>query len=376
MVRSLSFLLAAVLVVGLLTGCFMPLFDLETSLAYQTASKMTKIATVGPIGEYSRDRFSSGADYYYVPSRNLPPGYGLFVEADDFGVSISYLAPDPAEDNRIRRVGDNIEWVFDNGDVQNLDFVVLPIATPAPPPEDAFFVAFPQVGDESDARLQTFTFDVAGQNFTTPGTELASTVTTAAFPPAEALAVGIDIRNTPGAEAITLLLREDSPTGADVYNGAITGSPSGPVVSSPFGAPTTAPLPDSFEPTGGTAAYDSASAVWVYSNYDTAGYYNVYRWDSTLIVEKLPLRQRIDAILATGELYHRGANSDEVYDDNGRRKYSIPTGKLHFAYEITIASVPTMFYTLVYFDEVGDRDDDNMYIDIYAIPTGDLGDLE
>jgi hypothetical protein len=172
----------------------------------------------------------------------------------------------------------------------------------------------------------------------------------------------------------TILVRDSgAPTNIDFYSGTIVDdSLPGPLA----GLPTSA-FPDSFVPTGGVAAYDGAANVYIYSNYTAGGFYNVYRWTGgTPDPELLPARQPIDEILSTGELYHRGANSDEVYDSGGREKYSIPTGKLHFAYENTDGVEPFMIYTLIYWDQVEDNDSDNMFIDIYTIPTADLDELE
>ncbi len=374
MVRSLSLLVAAVLLLGVLTGCFMPLFDLETSLAYQTASKMTKIATVGPIGEFSRDRISPNSEYYYLPSRSAPPDHGLLIVEDDLGISFHYFAPDPSDPElRIKKYVSETR-LFDNSDPSTFGYEVGPIDATGALRTDAYFIAT-SLGD-GEVQLETWAFNSALPAFESEDSDTIATIT-GITPPFTTLAVALDVNSTAGTAPIAILVEDSSPSVIDVYSGNINNAflpgpaPDPPIVNTPTSA-----FPEGYRGTGGSAAWEADVPVFYYSNYDSGGSFDSFRWDSAAVPERLPSRQTIDAILATGELYHRGANSDEIYDGSGRRKYSIPTGKLHFAYELTIASVPTMFYTLVYFDEVGDNDDDNMYIDIYSIPTEDLEELD
>jgi len=370
MVRSLSFLLAAVMGLVAITGCFMPLFDLETSLAYQTASKMTKIATVGPIGDFSRDRLTVDAEIYYVPSRMSSPDHGLAVILDNFGATYVYLAPDTSEPgNPVRQFREETK-LFDGTDATNFKVDVAPIVDTAVTVSDAFFVA---TDAQEDAEIAIVTYDGVGNVQFTPVSALS--ILGAPYPSvnAEVLGISLDVDTTAGIADYLVVLRDSVVEPLVLFPDSVNNvaPPAGPLAGL-----LPAVLPTGFDTVGGSLAYDSADGIYVYSDYQGGGFYDVYRSTVAGEPEVLPVRQRIDAILDTGELYHRGANSDEVYDANGRRKHSIPMGKLHFAYEITIASVPTMFYTLVYFDEVGDRDDDNMYIDIYAIPTADLNKLE
>ena len=365
---ALAMLIALIAVA--LGGCFLPIFDLETSLAYQTASKMDKVGTIGPLG-ISEDRIAGASEYYYVPSRMLGPFHGLLVVADESGMSFAYLAPDPSNNNEIREV-QNESRFFENGDITRFGYTVAPLFnTAAPPPDDAYFIAFAS-GD--DAEIEVWGFDLAGQSFSQADVDTVGGITPpATYPPAVTLAVALDPATPPGNAPLTIFTRDSSPTKVDFYDGIVTDVtlPAGPLASVP-----TSDLPSGFSPTGGVGVYDAITGVYVYSNHAAGGLYNVYRWTfAAPDPELLPVRQSIHAILESGELYHRGANSDEVYDSSGKKKYSIPTGKLHFAYENTDGSEPVMFYTLVYFDRV-EGDDDNMYIDIYAIPTADLGELD
>lgn len=363
---------ALLLLTALLGGCFLPIFDLGTSLAYQTASKMTKIGTVGPIEEYSRDRFSAGAEIYYVPSRMLPPNHGLLVVSDTSGIIVSYLAPDPSEPgNPIRRLGDEVKRIFDNGDPSNFKVEVAPIVDTMFTVSDAFFVA---TDNEEDSEIAIVTYDGAGNVALTPDPLVSALgILGPPYPSANARVLGIsmDTGSLPGVAEYLIALRDSAVEPLVLFPDSVNNvaPPGGPLAGL-----LPAQLPAGFDTVGGALAYDSLSNVYVYSDYKGAGFYDVYRSTVTGEPELLPVRQSIDAILATGELYHRGANSDEVYDANGRRKYSIPTGKLHFAYENTDGVEPVMLYTLVYFDQVSR--DSKMYIDIYAIPTANLGDLE
>ncbi len=364
--RTLAALTA--LVLATLGGCFLPIFDLDISLAYQTASKMDKVGTIGPVA-ISEDQIVGASEYYYVPSRMLGPTHGLLVVADESGMSFAYLAPDPLNNN-IREVRKETRF-FDNGDATRFGYTVGPIFDDSGTVDDGYFVAFAS-GD--DAELETWGFEIASVEFSSVSSEPASVLAVPADPPAETVGIAIDA-SSPITNAPFTILQRDSgaPTNIDFYSGAVDDDslPALPLVGLP-----TNQLPEGFFPTGGVAAYDETTNVYIYSNYTAGGFYNVYRWTggATPDPELLPVRQPIHEILTTGELYHRGAGSDEVYDAAGRKKYSIASGNLHFAYENTDGSEPVMVYTLVYFDRLDW--DDNMYIDIYTIPTAELRDLE
>ncbi len=360
------------LLAAALGGCFLPVFDLETSLAYQTASKMDKVGTIGPL-EISEERIAGASEYYYVPSRTLASNHGLLVVEDSSGASISYFAEDTTEPgNPVQQVDSTASFFFNNSSADSFRFVVVPFRDPTPAPDDSYIVAY-NVGD--NANLETWGYFSGGPDFSQVDTETVSNWTGVGIPPAINLGIAFDVNGFTGFWDALILVRDGPADEFDIYADSHNDSLfPGPPMASP-GTPS--PTPDGRVLNGGVAAFDSPNHTAIFSAHAGGGFYDVYKIDTLAptTAERLPVRQSIDEILSTGELYHRGAGSDEVYDSSGKKKYSIPTGKLHFAYENTDGSEPVMFYTLVYFDRV-EGDDDNMYIDIYAIPTADLRDLE
>ncbi len=355
--------LLVVLALALVSGCFLPIFDLETSLAYQTASKMNKLGTIGPIQLDGGD-LPAGADYFYLPSRMVGPPNGLVVVSADGGLTLHYIAPDPF-DGSIRALDKKI-FAFDNSDAGAYGFTVAPLVDGSLTVEDAYFIAH---STGADAYLATWGY--SSGNFSQQDQQAALALPMPPLPELT-LSVALDTTSPPGTAPFVLFMRDDlTPTQITIYSQTVTdiGLPAGPLGGTP-----TFPLPDGGIPSGGVGLYESSTNTYVFSQYDN-GIYNVYRWDLVAIPELLPVHQRIDAILSNGYLYHRGTNSDEVYDASGNKKYSIASGKLHFAYENSDGAQPVMYYTLAYIDATAD-DDDNMYVDIYWIATSDIGDLD
>jgi hypothetical protein len=89
----------------------------------------------------------------------------------------------------------------------------------------------------------------------------------------------------------------------------------------------------------------------------------------------LPIGKRIDVLLSTGELYHRGNGKDIVYSWQGKEKYEFAVGSLRFVEERLVGAVPTLVYTLVLRQPEKD-DEDSLLIRVYTIPTADLDELE
>jgi hypothetical protein len=110
-----------------------------------------------------------------------------------------------------------------------------------------------------------------------------------------------------------------------------------------------------------------------YINFKSGGEYRTTTWPaSSEGAAEIPVREKILAVLATGEVLTRDGTYGVVYGPLGDRKYKFPLGELLFGYETVVGGRPTLFFSRMYRDE---NSGGNAAFAVYAIPTADLGRL-
>jgi hypothetical protein len=87
---------------------------------------------------------------------------------------------------------------------------------------------------------------------------------------------------------------------------------------------------------------------------------------------------KIHSVLSNGDLFCIVNNMAYIYDNEGRKKFDFPLGKMHFAYELRTVPVPLMIFTLTRIqDGYWDGDwSDAFFIEVYSIPTSELQRLD
>jgi hypothetical protein len=116
-----------------------------------------------------------------------------------------------------------------------------------------------------------------------------------------------------------------------------------------------------------------------YLSYWTGAKYRTYSWYSASapsgVTELTGLDTRVEAVLSSGQLLGFADNSCTVYDAEGRKLYKFPMGGLKFCYESIAAGTATLYFSLAYWQFGRDEKADELYVEVYAIPTANLRDL-
>lgn len=351
---------------GCLAGCVVPVFDLESSLAYRTAGRMTKVATVGPI-DFHDDQVTAGTEFSFVPSIREYPDHGALVVANELSAQVLYFAPDPVNGG-IREVGhDGFER--DGLRPSAVDVYVSPLRNTAS--DDAFFVAFRLA---TDIDLRIYRVDLTNRRITYPDpgdqTRIAVTAASAQDTP---IAAALDVSETSSADDTLSVFTGDtgSPGTLFLEQALITDTFPAP----PFTPAGSVAVPGGNVPVAAYADFDTDLDTYVVSGWSSGENYDPFVRDSGGSVSDLSSGERIDAILSDGRLYHRGDVHDRVYLPSGELELTIPSGRLRFAYE-TFSTPRTMIYTIAYFDTVGNYEYGNLYVDVYSIETSALSTLE
>jgi hypothetical protein len=110
----------------------------------------------------------------------------------------------------------------------------------------------------------------------------------------------------------------------------------------------------------------------------STGTYRNFTWDDTLVTRELTgMQRRIDALLSSGELLSAARGVCSVYDAGGNRKFSFPMGSLHFCFERYDASgAARLYFSLLYWIYGYQSGNDQIHINIYALPTANLAALD
>ncbi len=344
---------------AVLSACLVPPFDAGLGLAYTTASKMKEIADIGPVS-FSRGS-AAGGSVTYLPSQTVfatdPPysgaAHGVLVAAGDYGAQVWYLDQDPSAGPQVYG---SLPFNLDSTDHHLYNWQIFMVKTAAGGSTDYFVIQRQGSGTLDLARYDRSTRSL---QILSSGSWSSVTATTGSLAGFSYLA----IRNEASflvedAGAYSEHLAMVTETGWTDLGGAGT-------VTLP-GAPSTGFY--QCDPLNGR----SILSWWTGSGWATC------KWSvgPALPPTMLPTGARIDALLSDGSLYHRGDVTDYVYDWNGERIHSFPVGDLRLVGERDVGGVPTLVYTLVYWENKSGGGDDRLRVKVYTIPTADLDELD
>ena len=90
------------------------------------------------------------------------------------------------------------------------------------------------------------------------------------------------------------------------------------------------------------------------------------------------VKGRIDAVLTTGKLLSFENGACTVYSAAGKKLYRFPLGGLRFCYERwdSAALEFKLYFSLAYWKFADKDGQDELFLEVYALPTADLADLD
>jgi hypothetical protein len=112
---------------------------------------------------------------------------------------------------------------------------------------------------------------------------------------------------------------------------------------------------------------------------DGTGGYLVYRWDhASYAAQTLPMTRRVEAALSTGRLFARSDANGYIYSPSGSRLVEFPMGALEFAGEYWNAPEGRfrMVFALPMLSGGGDEEPQSLTVEVYSLPTDEVGRLE
>ncbi len=360
------------LLAAALAGCLLPPFDSGLSLAYKSADKMRLVAEIGPVRYWGGG--GAGKGIYFLPSRTLFPDdttglgatHGLVVAAGDYGPRVWYLDSDPAGGAAI--YGDR-QFLIDSRDDSLYNWQIFMINGTAGTGPDYFVLHDRRAAAAGTADLTRVQYDRFVRNLSNApnGGTFVNPVKWSDMTTPHGTLVGVSFRAIEDRASFL----EGSSGAYDEHRfqpGGSDWSPFVPIARGPVPLPVTS--------TNGFYQHDSNSGRSVFSFPSSFGY-TTWVWEepAPYIPRMLPIGRRIDVLLSTGELYHRGEGSDVVYGWDGKKKHEFPVGDLRLADERDVGGVATLIYTLV-FREHENKDDDAVHLRVYTIPTADLDELD
>jgi hypothetical protein len=388
-----SALKIAVLVLGFIPflTCSLPPYDEGLSLGIETARKMADLGamrvTVGPLWVWDFD--FRNRDYYFMPGKGFGPddfksGFIVSVDERSFDVSyVEYMMGPPedffyyrgwgsditnADPNRLNFHAETVKWgpflSFIRFDANNYDENWYFLLTWPPP--------FPPDWQLTDQHLQPFIHGDPEAFGGVVGKE-PSIIGSSIWPRPQ-----ID-----GFDEQVFFCRFDT-TGlfAEVIyhtdpGGGIIPPPPPPTPSAIIRDDLDFNFPDYFE----NAFYyrDGFTDISYLSYYsETQRKFKNYRWGpggpGAALTPLIKMDRRIDAALSNGTLLSFENNRCYVYNSDGEKLYDFLLGGLHFCYEIYFGGIPHVVFTLPAWLGLRNQQDE-LYFNVYALPTDLLSDL-
>jgi hypothetical protein len=140
-------------------------------------------------------------------------------------------------------------------------------------------------------------------------------------------------------------------------------------------------LPEGLE--GAFYAHDPGSDASYLSYWsDDDRRYRSYTWTASSApagLQELPdIEDRVDAVLTSGELLSFADGACTVYSSAGARLYRFPLGGLRFCYERydPLGAEFKLYFSLAYWVFEKDDSEGRLFVEVYAIPTANLADLD
>jgi hypothetical protein len=351
---------------GLLAACSLPPYNEDLSLAQVTKSKMDQVNFIGPVYSNLDDR-TMQTEFYYLPDRNDPAdGGGFLVNTASYGLRVWYLADSSSSLEASWPIDlDNESDTSNNYLLQPIESATGHYLSLARAPQNDLRLIYST--DPSNV-VQAAGFPVSF------GTLFTSTVA----------GTNIYPDSTAGADLQYFLCY----SGPGIYKEAQCSTNTGSGVSLGTPGPTNGLglVPDDL--TNAFYCHDPAADKSYLSYWsDSAREYRSYSWtwdtDYPAIAptdfRELPdIKGRIDAVLTSGQLLSFKNGACTVYSSAGKKLYRFPLGGLKFCYERYDAGTPKLYFSLAYwlYAPPDSSESDRLYIEVYAIPTADLADLD
>jgi hypothetical protein len=356
---------ALLALLSLLAVCSLPPYNEDLSLALITKSKMQLVNVIGPVHAWLDDD-APETEYYFLPDRNDPVnGGGFFVNAASYGMQVRYFRDDSSTFEGWWAIN------LDNDEETANNYLLQPIESAA----DHYLGLL--------RYLQNDYFQVWASG---PGVVNASgpTALSGIF---TALVMGSSIfpDSTAGSN-LQYFLCKSLPSGPWVEV-ECTVTEGGAVINSGGVPVDLAVLPASLKSVFYSRYHDIDPAKdRGYLSYwsDSAREYKSYSWTSLTApadLKALPgIKGRIDAVLTSGRLLSFQDGACTVYNGDGSKLYRFPLGGLRFCYERwdpdPIDPKFKLYFSLSYWLYGSEEVDDRLFVEVYAIPTADLKDLD
>jgi hypothetical protein len=368
---------ALLALLSLLAACSLPPYNEDLSLAQITKSKMQRVNGIGPVHAWLDDD-APETEYYFLPDRNDPVnGGGFFVNAASYGLRIWYLADYSSTLNS--------SWAInlDNDDETANNYLLQPIKSAA-----GHYLSLirylPSGGYVSNDLLLIRATDPL--NVSAILTAQLSNFLNAIPPPTVIAASSSIYPFNAAAYDLQYFLGYASPGGTYIEFECQTSESTGVQIPPPTISPdfTLSPLPADLRNV--FYCHEKNSGLSYLSYWSDAGReYRSYSWVSSTVdvtgVKALPgIKGRIDAVLSSGELLSFQDGACTVYNGDGSKLYRFPLGGLRFCYERwdpdPIDPKFKLYFSLAYWLYGSDEVDDRLFVEVYAIPTADLKDLD
>jgi hypothetical protein len=349
-----------------LAACALPPYNQDLSLAQVTRSKLgAPVNTIGPI--YAKlDDSAMENRFYFLPDRDDPANSGGFLVAEaSYGLRLWYLAD--------YSMGLEASWSIDlaNSSETTNNFLLQPLDSGAV--DTNYFLILIRY-QQDDLRLIHSSGTASVSQYTTELPLLTN------LPSAmNVLGSSISADSTSGSDLQFFLASQGTTYYAEY--GAQTDTADGFTLISSSLPTDLGPVPDGL--TSAFYAHDpvldrSYLSRWSGSSYSTYA----WNWDheATGIAangfqQLTGIKGPVNAVLTSGQLLSFADNSCTVYGPAGWKQYKFPMGGLKFCYESIDAGVPTLYFSLAYWQYGKDEEADELYVEVYAIRTANLKNL-
>jgi hypothetical protein len=358
-------------------GCEQP-YNADLNLAGALTSRMTLVGVLGPVNVYG-DQLTT-TESVFLPARPVATDIGgvivtsgLVTSTDGFYQTVGFGHVDAG--GTTTYVGQKSYPLFgsDSSYPALLTFVGSTVGTTG-----SFIVAAlepnmpPPNGISGSFELWTAPLPQGPLAYldTTAYTTTTSTLPAAPWNGASITVVGLCIQPQPSQDLSFWLLTDGTKYAEAQFTVDVT------TPATPFSSPTT-PVESTLAFLGGATRclyYHDAARGVSYASFLRGGAWQCWRWEAAdaNIRQLTGITNRVDALLATGELLSFGNGSLRLYDPSGSGSelLSAPLGSLRFCYETYIGTTPYVFFCQsmrLPYQDWGYR--------MFVIPTGDVKSL-
>jgi hypothetical protein len=359
----------ATVLAALLAGCALPPYSEELSLAQVTRGKLgTPLLKIGPV--YDRlDENASRDRYFFLPDRDDPASGGFLVGESSYGLRIWYVANDSSYSD----LGSNHFVSVNNGNETANNYLLQPIESNYP---GTYYLSLTRY---APAYNNVTLISATGPSTVAQGT--ATSLSTKLLGLTYALGANIFADSTGGSDAQFFL--GSLGVGAYYEFSCQTNTTDGLTYNAVGLATSLGSVPDDLS--NAFYAHDPILNK-SYLSYPSGSSYVSYSWiwdENATAIEASDFRQltgvkgRIEAVLNNGQFLAFDDNTCRVYSDAGAKVCDFPLGGLKFCYERWDPVDPQfkLYFSLAYWLWGRDEKSDQLYVEVYAIPTDSLATL-